>query len=121
MNHLQQEKNHTLKISYEGPLPPATELQKYEQIQPGFADRIVKLAENETAFRHKITEKSLEYDYKYKFRGQLFAGFLGTLGIVAGAVCTLMGAQTAGAVIGGSTVLGIVSVFILGRKYSQES
>jgi len=45
--------------SYSGPLPPAYELDKYEQVLPGAADRIIALAENSLDFqREAFREKS---------------------------------------------------------------
>ncbi len=33
-------------VTYSGPLPPSSELAKYEKVQPGAADRIIAMAEN---------------------------------------------------------------------------
>lgn len=44
-------------IKFSGPLPPARELQAYEQVVPGAADRIVKMAEDE-ALHRRAQEKS---------------------------------------------------------------
>lgn len=38
-------------IQFSGPLPPARELQAYEQVVPGSADRIIKMAEDEALHR----------------------------------------------------------------------
>lgn len=37
---------------FTGPLPPPEQLLQYEQISPGFADRIVTMAEKEQENRH---------------------------------------------------------------------
>jgi len=66
------------KISYSGPLPPATEFAQYEQILNGAAQRILTLAEKEAEHRHIAEDKllnSLE-------RGQLFAFILIVLSLV---------------------------------------
>ena len=47
---------------YSGPIPPPHTLASYEEIQPGFADRIIKMAETETAHRHEMEEKALKGD-----------------------------------------------------------
>ena len=36
----------TMMQSYEGPLPPASEFSRYEEVQKGSADRILRMAEN---------------------------------------------------------------------------
>jgi len=33
--------------SYSGPLPPAAETEKYEQVHPGFTDRWITMSEKE--------------------------------------------------------------------------
>lgn len=39
-------------LFYQGPIPPPEVLEKYEKISPGFADRIVKMAEIEQEHRN---------------------------------------------------------------------
>ncbi len=39
--------------SYAGPLPPASELNAYEQILPGAAERILAMTEKEQSHRHQ--------------------------------------------------------------------
>lgn len=46
-------------ISRSGPLPAPEDFEHYERVLPGGADRILKMAENEQTFRHKMTEKDL--------------------------------------------------------------
>ncbi len=65
-----QENNQTriiakaLMAAYSGPIPPATEFKEYEKTLPGAADRILKMAENENAHRHK--EESCLRDAAFK-------------------------------------------------------
>jgi len=59
----------------QGPLPDAREMQRYEQILPGSADRILKMTESEGSHRHD-TEK----------RGQYIGAGIAVLGLVGG-VC----------------------------------
>ena len=44
------------RFSYAGPLPPASEFKKYEDVLPGAADRILSLAEKEQSIRSKQSE-----------------------------------------------------------------
>lgn len=60
---------------YIGPIPPAAELQKYENIQPGFADRILTMAEKQETHRQKLETKMLEEGIKSERIGQIF-GFV---------------------------------------------
>jgi len=44
---------------HSGPLPPPETLYKYNQLNPGFADRIFDMAEREAAQRHQLEITSL--------------------------------------------------------------
>ncbi len=46
--------------SYSGPIPPAIEVQKYEKILTGAADRILSLAETE----QQIRKSSIKYNFR---------------------------------------------------------
>jgi uncharacterized membrane protein len=45
---------------YSGPLPPPDALAMYDKIIPGAAERILKMAENEAAARHRREDKLTE-------------------------------------------------------------
>lgn len=46
--------------SYSGPIPPASELVKYNQACPDAADRIIRMAENEAKHRHEMQSRELK-------------------------------------------------------------
>jgi uncharacterized membrane protein len=60
---------------YTGPLPQAEEMERYERITPGLADRIVKMAEKEQGHRHKIERRRNFAQIWITSAGQWF-GFL---------------------------------------------
>ncbi|WP_254908530.1 DUF2335 domain-containing protein [Halomonas citrativorans] len=39
-------------LTYSGPLPPSSEMERYESIMPGAADRILFMAEQQQKHRH---------------------------------------------------------------------
>jgi uncharacterized membrane protein len=45
---------------YSGPLPPASEFERYEKAMPGAAERVLALAEREAEHRHKIEDKVIK-------------------------------------------------------------
>lgn len=47
-----------------GPLPTPDALQKYEEVYPGIAERILQMAEKEQAFRHDHNQAFLELETK---------------------------------------------------------
>jgi uncharacterized membrane protein len=53
---------------YQGPIPPPQLLKQYDEISPGFADRIIRMAESETAHRQQAENKALDADIKFASR-----------------------------------------------------
>lgn len=119
-NHLLLTQKHEL---FHGPLPHPDILAAYEKIQPGFADRIVAMAEAEAIHRRASEEKALTADIEFNRKmfsearlGQIFAFMIGLSAILAGAYAGINGAGVTGSLIGGSGVIGLVAVFVIGRK-----
>jgi len=102
--------------SFSGPIPPPQVLADYDKISPGFADRIISMAESEAKHRHTLEEKALKSQIIEIRLGQIFAFLIGSFTIAAGAFSAIRGAQIAGSIIGSGGVIGLVSVFIYGRK-----
>lgn len=103
---------------FSGPLPHPDVLERYNQVAPHAADRIIAMAEQETSHRHNIEQAIVDNEFKEARMGQICALAIGSLAIISGAIISISGAPWAGAIIGGSGVVGLVSVFILGRKSS---
>jgi len=62
----------------------------------------------------------VDADIKLAKRGQLFALMVSVLGFGVSGFLGYVGSNVASAVIGGGTLVGIVSVFILGRKIKDQ-
>lgn len=107
---------------YSGPIPPPEALARYEQLTPGLADRIVKMAETEGDHRRALEtngqKAQIEHikrrDYEAKL-GQFLAFFISITAIIAGAY-TLIRGNNLGTVISLSGLAVIVTAFIHGRK-----
>lgn len=104
-------------VEFQGPIPPPEILSKYDLVQPGFAERIVKMAEAEQQHRHTIETTVVSESFVEAKRGQLYGLLIGIIAIIAGALASVAGAPIPGAIIGGGGVIGLVSVFVLGRFF----
>ncbi|MCP5051277.1 MAG: DUF2335 domain-containing protein [bacterium] len=96
-----------------GPLPSPQILKEYNELMPGAADRIFKMAEK--AQDHiESTEKKLidldiktelmltEFEIKKVSTGQTFAFIISITGLIGGIVCAFIGATEIGlALVGG--------------------
>lgn len=54
-----------LQAEYHGPIPPPNLLKGYDDIHPGLADRIVRMAEAESIHRQAMEQKALEADIDF--------------------------------------------------------
>ncbi|MBA7572880.1 hypothetical protein ES708_14667 [subsurface metagenome] len=55
-----------------GPLPCSEEMEKYEKVQPGSADRIIGMAEKEQIHRHEMGKSEQPVRHRQLKRGQCF-------------------------------------------------
>jgi uncharacterized membrane protein len=114
------------QTTFIGPLPSPEHLAGYDKIQPGLVERIVSMAEREQQHRHQCEQAALTQDIanhasenRGKARGQHYGLIIGIVAIVTGGVTAVLGAPVTGALIGGGGVVGLVSVFVMGR-YLRE-
>ena len=114
---------------YSGPIPPPEALAKYETIQAGFADRLMKMGEKEQEERLAAQKNFIETEKQIGLfelsnfkRGQFFA-LLSVLSVVG--LCALyVGDSKSARDIAVTVIIGLASVFIVGRfarKPSQSS
>lgn len=114
-----QEGQATLQVrteEFSGPLPPPDEMEKYERISPGAAERIITITETEISHRQELEKTSVDNEYKEASKGQNCAVIIGALAIIFGAITGMSGAQWTGSVIAGIGGAGLVSAFIRGRR-----
>lgn len=78
------------------------------------------MAEEETRHRHEMEKRMLASDIKEASRGQFFGFLIGIFTICAGVLCVYLNHPVTGGLIGGGGVIGLVSVFIMGRSKSTS-
>ncbi len=105
--------------SFTGPLPHPKILALYEEIVPGSADRIISMAENQANHRTKFENTSLAIDGKLAERGQIFAFIIAVICIISTIALALSGHDTVAGVLGGTTIVGLVTTF-LGVRHKKN-
>ena len=91
-------------------------MAEYERVSPGFAERILSMAEREAEHRRALEVRQLDYGGRELLRGQLFGLLIGLAAIGGGVYSSVAGQPWAGGFIGTAGVVGLVSVFVLGRR-----
>ena len=113
---------------FSGPLPPPEMLSQYNAIIPSLAENIVQMAQDESKHRRLIEQKTLQtnidisnFNSSERKRGQIFGFAIGMTGLVVSSFMAYIGAEIASAFVGGSTVVGLVSIFVIGQIYHKKS
>jgi len=102
--------------SWSAPLPHPELLKKYNEAFPGCAERIVAMAEAQSAHRQKI-ESEVVNGNVYSQKTGLWLGFvLALIVISSGAWLVYNGRIEWGAGFIGVPLIALVSVFVLGKR-----
>src|SRR3990167_1317930 len=91
--------NHQEQFS--GPIPHPSLLQKYNEIVPGAAERILVMGEQQSKHRMELEKDVIESDIKKSEQGQKYAFRIAILGLVIAAWLGSSGYEVASAAIGG--------------------
>lgn len=90
---------------------------------PGGAERIFAQMEEHARHIRSQDDKQLTADVRDRAaeraerkRGQIFGLLIGVIAIVSGSLTAVFGAQIPGGFIGAGGVIGLVAVFVFGRR-----
>ena len=109
-----------ITASWDAPLPPPDALQRYEEILPGSADRILQMAEKQQEYAYNLNSTVIFGDSKRAHLG-LIAGFIiSALGIGGGIYLIATGHDWAGLALAGINLTGLVGVFVYGSKARRD-
>ena len=101
---------------HRGPLPDAELLAQYEDVLPGLADRIVRMAELEQGNRHALERAESQLPYRLAARGQFLAITAIVLVLAFAVFLVATGSPVTGGVVVGADLLGLVTVFVTGQR-----
>lgn len=107
--------------SYSGPLPHPELFEAYNNILPGAAERILVMAEQQAQHRIKQEQQLVKSALRQKTMGMILGCVL-TILILAIVVClAIYGHPTLAGILGTTTLLGVISVFVLGVRPHKEN
>ena len=105
----------TVHYSHSGPLPNPDDLKRYNSVLPGAAERILKMAETQQSHRLGLEDRAIAEQLRQAGRGQHYGLLIACLMTVASTVMVMSGHDTAGGLLGGTTLISLVTVFITGK------
>ncbi len=107
--------------SFSGPLPHPDVLRKFNEVVPGSAERIIKMAEEQSAHRKELEQKVITSDISRSKWGQILGFIIAIAGLIVSALVAIYGSAIAGGIIGVGTLASLVSVFMSGSKARKDN
>jgi uncharacterized membrane protein len=101
---------------FTGPIPPPAVLAGYEAVLPGLADRLVTMAEQQSAHRQELERQVVNANIRHAEIGLWLGAAVAALLIIAAVLVTLAGYPETGAVIAAVDIVGVVTVFVLRQR-----
>ena len=102
--------------TFSGPLPHPEILKKFDEVVPGSAERIIKMAEDQSSHRKDLERKVIESDIARSKWGQVLGFLIAIIGLGVSAAVSIYGNAIAGGIIGVGTLASLVGVFMYGAK-----
>jgi uncharacterized membrane protein len=90
------------------PLLPPDVLARYDNVVPGFAERLLKWTEDEAEHRRGLERESMLASISFRSRGQWFGTSVSIVGLIAAGIALALTNSTAGML--GTSVIAIVAV-----------
>jgi len=107
--------------TFVGPLPPPEILEGYNKVLPGGAERIVAMAEAQSQHRRQMEAQIISEELKQSRRGQIFGFVLALVGLGLSTLLAILGHTIVASIIGGSTIIGLAVVFVVGKKRQEKN
>jgi uncharacterized membrane protein len=107
--------------SHISPIPSPEAFKQYEEIHPGTAERLLKMAETQSGHRMALEKKVISGQLWDSRIGQIFGFIISLAFLYASYQLGMNGHDGLAAGLGGTTLVSLVAVFILGRKKQQEN
>ncbi|MBZ5526969.1 MAG: DUF2335 domain-containing protein [Acidobacteriia bacterium] len=123
-NQLVQQQKQTMMMkvghSFSGPLPPPEILEKYNQVMPGLAERIIGMAEQQSRHRQGLERTVVDSNAFVQKIGPFLGFIVAMTAVIGGIFLILKGKDGYGlaAIIG--ALASLAGVFIYGKSRQRK-
>lgn len=107
------------EMTYSGPLPLPQHLERYEDVCPGAADRIIAMAEGQSKHRQEIEKEVIRTNGRNSTLGVCIGGIVAVLAIICGTYIIESGNEISGYVTMFVPLSALIGVFVYG-KYANK-
>lgn len=104
----------TQEYTYSGILPHPMLLKQFDEVLPGTAERIITMTEKEGEHRRIIEKQIVDSEFKIQNQGIKLGFLIALVGILGSIFLAFYDKTIASTILGGSTLVSLVSVFIKG-------
>lgn len=105
---------------YQGPIPPASEMSRYAQIDPSLPSRILAMAEKQSEHRQNMENTYINKESRQKLTSSSFAFLICITAIFCGTYCITKGKNISGLVLIVGALGSIICAFVYGKKEEKE-
>jgi uncharacterized membrane protein len=105
---------------FSGPLPHPTILKQYDEVLPGGAERIVAMAERQSAHRQQLEKMVVESNCRNERSGTILGFVICMTTIGGGFYLILRGMDSGGIAAIVSSLAGLIFAFVYGKKKQAE-
>ncbi len=106
--------------SFSGPLPPPSVLKEYNNVLENGAERIMKMAEMQSSHRIDLEKLAIGEELKQSRNGQVYGFILAIIGMGIALAMAVLEHETVAGIFGTTTIIGLVTVFVLGKKRQNK-
>lgn len=103
--------------TFSGPLPHPKHMKEYEECLPGCFDRMLTMAEKSLDSQIENNKRIIDHQINDSKRGMQYGLVALILIILAAVICAFANHENVAIVFGGMSIIGIVSVFVMGRHF----
>lgn len=105
---------------YKGQLPHPDILERLEVIHPGITKELLHLVKEQTLHRISIEGKVVDSNISNSKKGLNYGFIIAVLGILGSIYLILNGFEISGSVLGSTSLISLVSVFVYGSKQRER-
>ena len=99
-------------LHHQGPLPHPAVLQQYDDVVPGAAERIIRMAEQQAMHRQELESSVIRTDNLKSFLGMIFGFVIALVGFGGGIYAAFSGQPFWGGAVSIGTLASVVIAFI---------
>ena len=110
----------TTTLQFVGPLPPPATLKQYDDVLPGGAERIMALAELQSAHRQELEKKVVDSNCRNERLGTVLGFILAMTALCGGFALVAYGKDAGGIAAIVTSLASLAGVFIYSKRKQQQ-